>query len=131
MSEENSAATAGRTVAGLDLKPALEAVLMVVDEPATEEHLAKILERPRRQIAKALRELVAQGAVLKPFSQDIMDVCYKAAQETYAEISAKNENFKKIYDSQQAFKKDGYLWMQIADYSFDTFMMMQQRKGTL
>ncbi|MER5828310.1 SMC-Scp complex subunit ScpB, partial [Streptomyces mirabilis] len=30
------------------MKPALEAVLMVVDEPATEEHLAKILERPKR-----------------------------------------------------------------------------------
>ena len=82
-------------------------------------------------VDQTYRELVAQGAILKPFSQDIMDVCYKAAQETYAEISAKNENFKKIYDSQQAFKKDGYLWMQIADYSFDTFMMMQQRKGTL
>ncbi|WP_329132874.1 SMC-Scp complex subunit ScpB [Streptomyces sp. NBC_00670] len=44
-------------VAGLDLKPALEAVLMVVDEPATEAHLAKILQRPRREITRALREL--------------------------------------------------------------------------
>ena len=43
--------------AELDLKPALEAVLMVVDEPATEEHLAKVLDRPRRVVAKALREL--------------------------------------------------------------------------
>ena len=45
------------SVAELELRPALEAVLMVVDEPATEEHLSKILERPKRQIAKALREL--------------------------------------------------------------------------
>jgi segregation and condensation protein B len=45
------------SVAGLDLKPALEAVLMVVDEPATEEHLAKVLERPRRDVTKALHEL--------------------------------------------------------------------------
>lgn len=44
-------------VGGLDLKPALEAVLMVVDEPATEEHLAKVLDRPRRAVADALREL--------------------------------------------------------------------------
>jgi segregation and condensation protein B len=44
-------------VAALDLKPALEAVLMVVDEPATEEHLAKILQRPSRLVADALREL--------------------------------------------------------------------------
>lgn len=45
------------TVAELDLKPALEAVLMVVDEPVTEEHLAKVLQRPRRAVAVALREL--------------------------------------------------------------------------
>lgn len=44
-------------VAALDLRPALEAVLMVVDEPVTEEHLAKVLERPRRAVADALREL--------------------------------------------------------------------------
>ncbi|KKZ71856.1 SMC-Scp complex subunit ScpB [Streptomyces showdoensis] len=49
----------------LDLKPALEAVLMVVDEPATEAHLAKVLDRTPREVADALRELAdeytAQG----------------------------------------------------------------------
>ncbi|WP_062215053.1 SMC-Scp complex subunit ScpB [Streptomyces sp. NBRC 109706] len=39
------------------LKPALEAVLMVVDEPASEEHLAKVLGHRRRDVADALREL--------------------------------------------------------------------------
>ncbi|MEU0220892.1 SMC-Scp complex subunit ScpB [Streptomyces sp. NPDC006265] len=64
MSEPITDLTAGpRTVADLDLKPALEAVLMVVDEPATEEHLAKILERPKRQIADALRELADEYTV--------------------------------------------------------------------
>jgi segregation and condensation protein B len=64
VSEETNDTPAGpRTVAGLDLRPALEAVLMVVDEPATEEHLAKILERPRRQIADALRALADEYTV--------------------------------------------------------------------
>ncbi|WP_244502441.1 SMC-Scp complex subunit ScpB [Streptomyces oceani] len=48
--------------AELPLKPALEAVLMVVDEPATEEHLARVLERPRRAVADALRELTDEYA---------------------------------------------------------------------
>ncbi|MGI5449013.1 SMC-Scp complex subunit ScpB [Streptomyces sp. CA-243310] len=43
--------------AELALKGALEAVLMVVDEPATEEHLAKVLDRTPREVAAALREL--------------------------------------------------------------------------
>ncbi|MFH0245013.1 SMC-Scp complex subunit ScpB [Streptomyces sp. HK10] len=56
--EEETRPPAGASaVAELDLRPALEAVLMVVDEPATEEHLAKVLQRPRRAIAVALREL--------------------------------------------------------------------------
>lgn len=44
-------------VASLELKPALEAVLMVVDEPATPEHLAKVLQRRPREVSDALREL--------------------------------------------------------------------------
>ncbi|CAM5532168.1 Segregation and condensation protein B [Streptomyces californicus] len=50
-------------VASLDLKPALEAVLMVVDEPATVDHLAKVLQRPRRAVADALRELADEYTV--------------------------------------------------------------------
>jgi segregation and condensation protein B len=64
VSEESTGTPAGPpTVAGLDLGAALEAVLMVVDEPATEEHLAKILERPRRQVADALRALADEYTV--------------------------------------------------------------------
>ena len=57
--------------------------------------------------------------------------CFKAAIDTYAEITASNAAFKKIYDSQLAFKKDAYLWAQVSEYTFDTFMMIQQREGKL
>ncbi|MGI3203602.1 SMC-Scp complex subunit ScpB [Streptomyces sp. GLT-R25] len=64
MSEDTTEAPAGPPgVADLDLKPALEAVLMVVDEPATVEHLSKILERPKRRIAAALRELADEYTI--------------------------------------------------------------------
>ncbi len=92
---------------------------------------AYMLERYDTQNPKALKELVAQGAILRPFSQEILDVCHKAAVETYAGISAVNADFKAIYESQQAFKKDAYLWAQIAEYTYDTYMMIQQRNGTL
>ena len=42
-----------------------------------------------------------------------------------------NPTFKKIYDHQLEFKKDAYLWMQLSEYTFDTFMMIQQRAGKL
>lgn len=79
----------------------------------------------------ALKALVADGAVLRPFSQEILSAAYDAAQEVYAEISAENPMFKKIKESQDAFKRDSYLWMQISEYTYDTFMMIQQRAGKL
>jgi TRAP-type mannitol/chloroaromatic compound transport system substrate-binding protein len=79
----------------------------------------------------ALKSLVANGAQLRPFSADILAACYKASIDTYAEITASNAAFKKIYDSQLAFKKDAYLWAQVSEYTFDTFMMIQQREGKL
>ena len=51
--------------------------------------------------------------------------------QTYAEIEASNAGFKKIWDSMKAFRKDYYLNAQVAEYNFDTFMMLQQRAGKL
>ena len=79
----------------------------------------------------ALRRLVAGGAQLKPFSQAILEACFNASMETYNEITASNAGFKKIFDSQSEFKKDAYLWAQISEYTYDTFMMIQQRNGKL
>ena len=77
----------------------------------------------------ALRRLVSQGAELRPFSPDIMDASFKAATELYAEISAGNPQFKKVLDSTVAFRADEYLWWQVAEYSFDTFMIRNRTKG--
>ena len=67
----------------------------------------------------ALKRLASQGTVLQPFSQEVMDGCYKAANELYAELNQKNPAFKKIYDSYKAFQDDGYLWHQVADYTME------------
>ena len=58
-----------------------------------------------------------------------MDACYKSAVETYAEISAKNADFKKIHDNMMAFRGDQYLWWQIAEYGYDTFMIRARSRG--
>ncbi len=79
----------------------------------------------------AIRNLVANGAQLRPFSNEILAACFEAANEVYAGMMAENANFKKIWDSIVAFRKDYYLNMQIAEYNYDTFMMVQQRGGKL
>ena len=79
----------------------------------------------------AVRSLVANGAKLKPFSPEILAACFNAANEVYAEMEASNPTFKTIWESIKAFRKDYYLNMQIAEYNYDTFMMIQQRGGKL
>ena len=52
-----------------------------------------------------------------------MEACLKAANEIYADISSKNADFKKVYDNMVAFRNDEYLWWQVAEYTYDTFMI--------
>jgi segregation and condensation protein B len=43
-----------------ELRAALEAVLLVVEEPVDEGVLAQVVERPREEVAQTLRELAAE-----------------------------------------------------------------------
>ena len=79
----------------------------------------------------ALKRLVANGAKLRPFSREILTAAFESAHKIYADLSATNADFKTIWDSQAGFMRDAYLWDQIAEYNFDTFMMQQQQAGKL
>jgi TRAP-type mannitol/chloroaromatic compound transport system substrate-binding protein len=78
---------------------------------------------------QALRRLIAGGAQLRPFSQAVMEACLKASREVDAETSASNADYKKTLDSISAFRNDEYLWWQVAEYSYDTFMIRTRAKG--
>ncbi|WP_337268212.1 TRAP transporter substrate-binding protein [Oryzifoliimicrobium ureilyticus] len=80
---------------------------------------------------QALKQLAGGDVSLRPFSQDIMDAAFQASQAVFRELSTSNQSFKKIYDHQIAFRRDAYLWMQLSEYTFDTYMMIQQRAGKL
>ena len=70
----------------------------------------------------ALRKLAAAGTQLRPFPRPVMDACYNAAMELYAETSAKNAAFKKIYDSMLAFQKEQILWFRVTENTYDNYM---------
>jgi TRAP-type mannitol/chloroaromatic compound transport system substrate-binding protein len=77
----------------------------------------------------ALKQLIAAGTELRPFGQTTLEACLKAANEVYTETSAKNADFKKIYQSMAAFRGDQYLWWQVAEFSFDNFMVRARPKA--
>ena len=108
-----------------ELPPVYKAILKSAGDVSTVVTQAKYdaLNPP------ALKKLVAQGAQLRPFSQEILEASYKAALEVYAETSASNPDFKKVYDSYAAFRSDQYLWWQVAEYTYDSFMIRARAKG--
>jgi TRAP-type mannitol/chloroaromatic compound transport system substrate-binding protein len=73
--------------------------------------------------APALRRMIANGAELRTFTQPVMEASLKAANELYAELSAKNADFKKAYDSMVAYRGEVLPWWQLNEYAYDTFMI--------
>ena len=78
---------------------------------------------------QALKRLVAGGAKLRPFSPAIMDAAHKASIEVTKEVSAVNADYKKIWESQQAFRDDENLWWQVAEYTYESYMIRNRGKG--
>jgi TRAP-type mannitol/chloroaromatic compound transport system substrate-binding protein len=74
----------------------------------------------------AIKRLVANGTELRPFSREILDACYKAAQEFYAETVAKNAKFKKLYEPWKKFLEDEHQWFRVAELPFDSYMMAKR-----
>ncbi len=110
-----------------ELPKAYQALVMAAAQAANCDMLAKYDARN----PEAVKKLVAGGAKLRPYPQDVMEAAFNAAKETYAEMSATNAAFKKIHDSVMAFRADQYLWVQVSESTYDTFMMGQQRKKAL
>ncbi|MDS4026048.1 MAG: TRAP transporter substrate-binding protein [Candidatus Contendobacter sp.] len=76
----------------------------------------------------AIQRLAQQdGVQLKRYPDDAMKAAYEAAQKIYAEESAKNPDFKKIYDSQQAFQQISDIWMGLAENTLANFMQARMR----
>ena len=77
----------------------------------------------------ALKKLLAGGTKLHAFSPEIMEASFKAAMELYAEISATNPDFKKIYTSLTDFANEGYQWWQVAELGSTASWSRNQVEG--
>ncbi|MBL8702533.1 MAG: TRAP transporter substrate-binding protein [Alphaproteobacteria bacterium] len=102
----------------------------IVESASAEAHNWMIAKYDAQNPA-ALRRLVAGGTKLQAFPTAVMEACFAAAEELYTETSAKNPKFKKIYDAWKPFRSEQFLWAQIADNTFDNFMVRQYRANKL
>jgi TRAP-type mannitol/chloroaromatic compound transport system substrate-binding protein len=81
--------------------------------------------------APALKRLLSAGVQLRQFPEDILDASFKAANDIYGELEKSNPEFKKVYDHYRPQRSDWFTWYQITDYTYDTYMIIQNRKKLL
>lgn len=79
----------------------------------------------------ALKEVVAQGAKLSQFSEEIMMAAFDASRQVYSELAAENEWFKKLYEAMQPYMDDWFFYQSGPEYRFDSFMLYMQSQGKL
>ena len=68
---------------------------------------------------------------LRPFPNDIMDACFKAATDVCNEYSADERRIQEVLGRGEAAPQRGFLWEQLSDGAYDQFMMTKQRAGLL
>jgi TRAP-type mannitol/chloroaromatic compound transport system substrate-binding protein len=97
----------------------------IVEAAASHAHVVMQARYDARNPA-ALKRLVAGGAILRPMPRPVMDAAFKAAESLYAEIAAKNPNWKKIWEDWSKFRADQVLWFRVTEREFDNFMAAQK-----
>lgn len=70
----------------------------------------------------ALKSLVKAGVKVLPFPKPVLDEAFKQSMQLYDELSAKNPNWKKVYEDYAAFRREQNLWFRFAESSFDRYM---------
>lgn len=109
-------------VFNLDKWNALPKVYQAIVQQACDAAGVWMLSKYDAVNAPALKRLVAAGTILKPFPVPVMEAAYKAAGEYYAELSGKNELFKRAYASLVAYRSEQYLWWQVGELPYDLFI---------
>jgi len=75
---------------------------------------------------QALRKLIAEGTRVAALPRDVLVAAFKVAHEVYAEVSAKNANWNKMWADYSRFRGEQYQWFNYAERSYDAFMFSQK-----
>ena len=97
----------------------------IIEAAASHAHVDLQAKYDARNPA-ALKTLVSQGAKLHRFSKEIMEGAFKESMALYSDLSAKNPNWKKVYDDYAKFRADQNLWFRFTEAGFDDFMQAQK-----
>ena len=88
---------------------------------------------PDRNVVLELRASGDQWEQLPQLAKDLVasNVDVILTFSFPAAMAAKNATFKKVFDAQMAFRKEGVLWGRVAENTYDNFMARQSAANKL
>lgn len=95
-------------------------------EMAASHAATEMMARYDARNPAALRRLVAGGVRLFRFPKEVIEAAFKASQDLYSELAAKNPAFKKMWDDYSAYRREANLWFRFSEAGFDDFMQTQK-----
>lgn len=108
---------------------ALPASCKAAFECACSEETLRMLADYDARNPEALKKLIGQGAKLSYFPRDVMVAAFKASDELWGELSAKNPEFKAIYPKWQQFRQNQASWFRVAENALDNFTFAELAKN--
>jgi TRAP-type mannitol/chloroaromatic compound transport system substrate-binding protein len=118
----------GHNVINLAKWNALPKVYQAAIQAASEDAFTWVTGKYDYVNPPALKRLIVAGAQLRPFPQEVLEACYSAANEIYADLAKTNPHFNKLYSSLSAYRNESLAWMQVAELSYDSFMMRMRTR---
>ena len=77
----------------------------------------------------ALKRLVAAGAQLRAFPEEVVEAGRTASRQIMDEYAAKSPDFKILYDSYSSFLQDVYMWFSAQEIQYDNIMVKGLKKA--
>ncbi|NEQ55494.1 MAG: ABC transporter substrate-binding protein [Leptolyngbya sp. SIO3F4] len=78
----------------------------------------RMLARYDAENGAALQRLILRGAILLPFSPEILQTTQKAAIEFQQELASEDSAFRQVYEQWNQFRSQVYQWHRINELSF-------------
>ena len=75
----------------------------------------------------ALKSLISKGAQLRRFPDAVLDACFKASHDQYAEWSDKHPEFKAMFESYNKYLKSQVDWFQVVEGTHDNYLARKLR----
>ena len=69
----------------------------------------------------ALKQLLAEGVELVPFSDDVMEAAQQVTIEKLNALASENPGFRKVYDHWRKFQEESNRWFATAEKRYSEF----------